>query len=88
MAQRHNDVEIDGLGRGELPDKLSLPIERCFTHMTRQQGPRLRPANDIHARHYRGEREREYDESSIHDFSLCNFKGLSLGRFFRSVAGH
>jgi hypothetical protein len=61
---------MHGLGRGELANKRSLPIESYFTHMTRQQRTRLRLANDIHGHHYRDEREQEYNWSSIHNFSL------------------
>jgi hypothetical protein len=60
MAQRQNNVEVQGLSFGEPPDRLRLRIDNHFAHMTRQQGLRFCLANHIQDRHHRGDREQEW----------------------------
>ena len=59
MAQRQNDVEVHGLGRGELSDKRSFPVKSYFAHMTRQKGLRLCRADNIQARYHRDDGEQK-----------------------------
>lgn len=70
MAQRKNDIEVHGLGCGEPANRLCFPGNGYLTDMARQQGLRLRLANNVKDRHNRDDCEQIYAKSPNHDFSF------------------
>ena len=89
VADGQSKDKTHGLGCGKRPDVLRLPIDRCFTHMMRQQRLRLRQTNDTHDRHKRDHCQQRGTESSNHDLSFVRYREfafqLPIRRLSRSL---